>query len=416
MHYFSKIGSWVCISACGYLCNVAHAKLPTDITTSEDPKANLTRLITTLRQLEGRDVPSDLRDVMSKFDAATNEQQIRNSLRTLLPEISRHQALRERAGLRRRPHWTANHNRVENGRPTTTISNLDWLTNTSTSYPPTTDLWLQGWNDSGSQDDEDGFDGFDSSSSGITFGVGYSRANATGSFSLGASIGTYIGDVASSDFGQDDTDADEYSFSLVYSKGNHSFDASIGRAETAAARDRVVRIDTDKDHRQFTLHSDFDTIQNAYSVGYSWYRAKGDLAFVPYISATYATTETDDYVESGGALGLSVQTADEAQLLGAIGSSMAWVSFSGNWAISPSVTLAFEHDFRADPTTTVSHFSGTATSFTTTGIDVEDSRWRYSFGLQMMHTSSFSIGFSYDGQRKDNYRYDAAVIAVQIEI
>jgi hypothetical protein len=47
---------------------------------------------------------------------------------------------------------------------------------------------------------------------------------------------------------------------------------------------------------------------------------------------------------------------------------------------------------------------------------VEDSRWRYSFGLQMMHTSSFSIGFSYDGQRKDSYRYDAAVIAVQIEI
>ena len=73
------------------------ADIPSNLSTTEDPKRNLARLLQTIALLRAsNDAGGNLSDVFANLDAATDRDRIRNSLRTLLPEVARHQALRER--------------------------------------------------------------------------------------------------------------------------------------------------------------------------------------------------------------------------------------------------------------------------------------------------------------------------------
>lgn len=409
-----KIGLSLCLA----VATSAFAEIPTDLSTTEDPKANLQRLIRALTQLRSPDstTPNNLRDVFANLDAATNRARIRRSLSTLLPEVSRHHAIRQQTTIHQRPVFDARRTppmpRATNP-PGNNLAGINWLASTST-FQPSTQLWLQAWTDGGSQDDESGFDGFDSDTRGLTLGIDHTL---TENLTFGASIGSSSGAISSNQFGEDEIDTNEYSVSTGYTKGNHSLNFSISRSATAMDRERAVIIDTDAGTRRFALVSDFDVQQTSYSLGYSAYIANANLAFVPYISATYATLSTDDYVESGGGgLNLIVETQDETALLGSVGGSLSWGHFAGDWLITPNFGLAYERDFRGEATTTFSRFRDTAFSFSTTGFDVDQSRWRYSAALHLMRASGLAMGISYNGHRTRNYSYDAAIISLQIDI
>ena len=383
---------------------------------------NLQRLVTTLRALADRGVlTGSLQSIADQLDASSQPAAVRAALRTLLPEVARSHFLRENRRTR------ANPQRRHGGGLRfldTAAASRDRLTWASTAAPPaserrhraTTDVWLQGWTDEASQDDEDGLDGFDATSRGLK--VGFDRSLSE-RWSAGLSLGRFDNEIDSDRLGQDDQDGDEIAASVFYSWGVHGLAFNYSYARLDTQRSRAVVVDTEAGLRRFLLNSDIDADQQIANLGYSAYlRRDGDWSFSPFASLTYANLATDDYQEfgPGDTLALTVTTKDEEQLIAAAGVSVSFEYFTDNWAIVPSVTLSFEHDLRADPTIATSTFRDTPLSFDTVGFEIEESRWQYALGLTFLHRDGFGIGLTYDGHRKDNYASDAAILSLQIRL
>ncbi len=399
------------------------ADIESSIAAGSDPSANLSRIVRALRQLQQSNPSVDSRsEVLNILDNASNAQQVRRSLGSLLPEVTRLHALRERStpafNSRRAKHMSRGPTGEYSAYLQPFSSNLVWL-DSSDRYQPSADFWLQTWVDQGTQDDADGFDGFDSESRGFAIGVDY---NFSENLALGISAGRNNGEVSSDIFGADQQDSNEIAIAVFYEQGIHSFNGSFKHSKGEIDRERIIIVDTDTDtdSRRFRLNSDFESTQNTFSLGYSLFLTHSDNVTVsPYLLATYSHLAIDDYIERGtGSLALIVETDDEAQLTGTLGANISWSWTAGKWLVAPHIGVAIERDFRADVTTTFSRFSDAPTSlrFQTTGYNVEQNRWRYSFGISALHTKNVSVSINYEGQRKSDYKYDAAIINLRIRI
>ncbi|NOX51068.1 MAG: autotransporter outer membrane beta-barrel domain-containing protein [Gammaproteobacteria bacterium] len=397
------------------------ADIESSIAAGSDPNANLSRLMRALRHLQQNNPSVDGRnEVLNILDNASNAQQVRRSLRSLLPEVTRQNMLRERSVPAFNSRRTKHISRLPTGERSAYLqpfsSNLVWLDSTDR-YQPTTDFWLQTWVDQGTQDDADGFDGFDSESRGFAIGVDY---NLSENLALGISAGRNNGEVSSDIFGDDEQYSNEIAVAVFYEQGIHSFSGSFKHSKSEVDRERIIIVDTDTASRSFRLNSDFQSTQNTLSLGYSLFLTHSDsFTFSPYLLATYSHLAIDNYIERGrGSLALIVETDNEAQLIGTLGANMSWSWAVGEWLVAPHIGVAIERDFRADVTTTFSRFSDAPTSlrFQTTGYNVEQNRWRYAFGISALHTKNVSVSINYEGQRKSDYKYDAAIINLRIRI
>ncbi|MDH3643292.1 MAG: hypothetical protein OES38_14415, partial [Gammaproteobacteria bacterium] len=109
----------------------------------------------------------ELADVARLLAIAQSRDAIRNAFRALLPELARHQVLKQQRAHRRPGR------RVEGSRGTPILlasvdaSGIDAAPLEATKQPRT-GLWLQAWADRAEQDDRDDINGFESDTSGIS--------------------------------------------------------------------------------------------------------------------------------------------------------------------------------------------------------------------------------------------------------
>jgi hypothetical protein len=121
-------------------------------------KSDLHSLVLTLRRLETAGALSkELAEVVDYMDSDADLLSTRTQLLSFLPDISRQTFIRER----RNPLQPI---RPAKGTPTTSttadsFSQILWLDTTAT-YKPETELWLQTWHDSSEQDGVSGFNDF----------------------------------------------------------------------------------------------------------------------------------------------------------------------------------------------------------------------------------------------------------------
>ena len=355
----------------------------------------------------------ELADVARLLAIAQSRDAIRNAFRALLPELARHQVLKQQRAHRRPGR------RVEGSRGTPILlasvdaSGIDAAPLEATKQPRT-GLWLQAWADRAEQDDRDDINGFESDTSGIS--IGLDRA-FTENWTLGLSIARQTGDVDSERFGQDDLESFEVSAYTSLSAGHNVFSATLGFADSETDRERTVVITTDAGNRAFGLVSDVNSERLAGSLSWTGiYSNQAALTLSPFASVGFSRLQTDDYVESGaGNLSLLVETDDEDELIGSAGVSLGMSRVTGNWLLAPNVTVAFEHDFKTDATRTLSRFRDTRFGFESSGLSVEENRWRFSVGFQALHVQGFAISLALETHRKDDYHYDAAIIGVQTQ-
>ena len=391
---------------------------------------NLTQLAQLFRNLQSAGLPGgELSTVLDQLDASANPTLVRRSLRNLLPDVTRQNAVKQRLGntARARKSILGNTHAINYHRPTTkptsTSSILNFDNYQAISATPNAatqvDWWLQTWADDARQDDQDGFDGFDASQTGVALGADIVIDDH---ITLGINIGQSSGEVDSDSFGKDEIDGREYALTASYSKANHTLSAQLARTTQEIDRARLMVIETETQLRAFQLTADIDATLVTSALNYSYSFAPKDwstrtLTFTPFISLTHVATQTDDYQERGSdTLSLGVKTDDESQLASTIGGSLSWAYFKQNWAILPSISLAWDHDIQSDPTVTTSHFRDTLITFNTEGYEIDADRLRFALGISFLHRNNVGIGLSYQGERKGNYQYDGLIFNIQVSL
>jgi outer membrane autotransporter protein len=409
----------------GALCTggTAHGAIEDSLTAGDDPQQNLVRLVSVLRQLQTNNQSlGDLAETTSILDRLIQRSRVLTTLRTLLPDVVRHHALRERRPFNTTQTRKSSQKQARRSKAMdyAALSNyggdvLNWADSSDT-FEASYDLWLQAYADDASQDDADGLGGFDSSGNGVAVGIDYSISER---WSVGVNLGRGLTEVTTDIFGDDEVDSLEYGASLSYTFDAHTLMFSLNQSDAETERLRYIVLFPDSGPRFFGLSSEIDSGQTSASLAYSGYfELNPGFSFAPFISLSHAELTTDDYVETGnGTMALAVTTDDEVQVVGATGVTFAWDRQLGeNWLLTPSVGAAFEHDFKADATQTLSRFRNTPLTFATQGYGIEENRWRFSAGLGFYHRNEVAISLSYEGHRKGDYSYDAAIISFQVKL
>ena len=426
-----KTSAGTCIFYLGLLISAPLASANIDAAVADQSDANLSRLASLLGQLQQRGASrGDLSDVLTSLNQSQQPQLIRRSLRSLLPAVDRATAIRAQAKIRAWRHRNKPATqRVRHSRPGSASSVLNfgsysptmYATESSSSTNPrqSATWWLQAWQDRAEQSADDLFDGFDAEQTGASLGMDFAL---NPQLTVGLSYSTYSGEVDSNIFGLDDQQGDQLSLSAIWSNGNHSLSAQVSRSEDEIDRQRLMLVLTETTLRTFRLRSDIKATQTSYGVEYSYSllpdpTSTSNMLFTPFAGLSFDTIDTDDYVERGSdTLSLLVRTEQEEQFSGYLGASLGFAWFSDNWTFLPSISVAFEHDFKADPTVTTSRFRDTPLSFDTEGLEIEENRWRYTVGISLLHRNNVGVGLSYQGQRKGDYEYDGVVLNLQMGI
>ena len=390
----------------------AGAVLEDSIPQAPDPKDNVRRLVELLRDIERRG--GDPGGIVADLDRNQNLQQVASSLRSILPDVARLHALRERvsplpSSMRHRSPTESRSEAIQSS-----FSPVLWLDSQAT-YQPNTYFWLQAFSDDAEQDDSDGINGFKSDSRGFT--LGFDR-ELTERWTAGISMTRASGTIESDVFGEDDTTTQSFDLSLSYQRGQHSWNFDVTHSSGDVDRERFMFINTGTEIRRFRLLSDIDTDQTGLSLGYSsFFTRDSGFAVSPFASLRYATLKTDDYQERGiNNVSLDVQTDDEEQLVGTIGLSASWGIFGDQWIWSPYVNAAVDHDFKAEVTVTRSRINQSDLRFITEGYDIEETRFRFGAGLSAMWGESLSLSLGYEGHRKGDYHYDGVILNLQTKL
>ena len=393
------------------------ADLEDSLQNPADPRQrDLAQLVQTIRSLQARDrLPPELADLVSRLDSTSDLLLLRNRLLALLPDVARQNFHRDRrTPLRTNSGFSRqNHNdSTQRSKPASNWGDLLWL-DSDTNLAPRTDLWVQTWaNDSEQEDD---FFEYSADSKGWLLGI---DQELTERWLLSVSVGTEASEIDSSIFGRDDVDSQQASVGLTYAKDQHSVGLTWQRTDSETDRLRVLFVPTESGIRRFPLVSDFDTTRNSIQIAYSTYfEPSTTFAITPFVSASYAWLETDDYVERGGdALSLIVETDDEEQILGSLGVTLSWLRIGENWSFAPAITALVEHDFKSEITTTISRFTGTDSRFITTGHDISETRWRGGASLSAIFRDRASLTFAYEAHVRDDYEYDGVILSAQLRV
>ncbi|MEM7079501.1 MAG: autotransporter outer membrane beta-barrel domain-containing protein [Pseudomonadota bacterium] len=404
------------------VAQTGRADLEDGVIGTPQKRQELSALVSILRQLQTEgELRGDLSTVSDQLNRSDDPQRIRDGLRALLPPLARLSGVRDRFtgrtptpdAQRRNPSAQT----VPPARQTTSLGNLLWL-NSTDPFTPSTQLWLEAYSDRSENRTDDVFERFEADNRGFSLGADFGlRPGLT----LGLSVGSGRGELDSGRLGQDDLILEEYGVSLSFDRGDHAFFANLAVSNTAIDRVRVMLIETETARRVFSLGSEFDTRQTAYGVGYSYFWDYSPAsALVPFATVNRIFSETDDYIERGeGTLSLEVASEDLSQTMGSIG--VAWSgswSAGSNWLFAPNASLSFEHDFQAERSATSYRFINIprAPRLRIDGLESDADRWRFDIGLGLIHSSNFSIGINYQAHRKEDYRYDAAIMNIQLPL
>ena len=391
------------------------ADLEDSFNNARDPRnPDLQRLVRSIRDLQSRGaLPPELADLVSRLDSTSDVIALRQRLIALLPDVARQDFHKDRRQpIRATRIQNQNQNRGQPPTPASNWGGVLWL-DSNADLAPRTDVWVQTWSNDSEQED-DIFE-YTADSTGWTFGI---DRELTDRWLLSASVGSEDADIDSSIFGRDEVDSQSASVSLSYIQGRHSFSFGWLRTDAETDRVRVLFVPTDGGIRRFPLQSDFDTQQDAVQITYgTYFTVSESFSIAPFLSASYAWLETDDYVERGGdSLSLIVETGGEEQILGSAGVTFSWQHIGNTWSFAPALTALVEHDCKSEITTTLSRFTGTDARFVTTGHDLSETRWRGAASVTALYRDRASFSLSYEAHVRDDYDYDGVILTAQIRV
>lgn len=380
------------------------------VATEELSGRNLRPLLTLFAQNTA--LPPALADVAGALRDA-DDSDARRLLTDLLPALSRHRALAQRA-VRRGLVETRRGHGGEHRAGQAVRSPDPWLrlAPVDDAPPPLTTMWLQATREHADQDPRDGLAGFELDADGAVLGL---EREITPALILGIAGGRNDATVDSGDRGRDATTASDYMAYASFASGRHRFDLLTSARLSEIDRRRVVRLPRADAPRSVVLTSDVRSEELLFSAGWRYQvPLGGGWSMRPGISLSHVSVTTDDYVETGGgALGLRVETEDVAETLAGASLNLDYLAFAGTWAWAAGTGVRVERTLDADDTVTTSTFTGTRFGFTSRGYAVAETLWSGSVGLSAYHPSGFGVSLSVAHERQADYRYMASSLGLE---
>ena len=266
-------------------------------------------------------------------------------------------------------------------------------------------LWLQGFTTDSDQDNRDSVAGYQSDSDGIA--IGYDRQ--FGDWRLGLAYSDSSADVLDNRPAADRVDIDSNQFSLY---GNYRSDNWFASAVVA-----IADLDYDLSRNSpvagegsisATTGGDLFDINLAVGRTYQW----GGIDVTPQLGLGYSTLEIDNFVENGG-LNLAVAYGDVDEFTSNLGVTFGKQFKQSNWTVSPSLRLAWIHEFQEDRVSANASFNGL--SFTQQGFEPEQDRAQVGVGLSLVNESGFSLSLDYNGDFNSGYDSSAGSLLLRYE-
>ena len=127
--------------------------------------------------------------------------------------------------------------------------------------------------------------------------------------------------------------------------------------------------------------------------------------FTPHAAFQYSHLENESFTETGaGVLNLVIDPEDLDMAVGIIGLNFQTSTDVKNGMLTPQIRTSVSYDFAADEGDSVSRFTGTTTTFTTQGGEVEE--FGGSAGAGLTYSTSdgkWDVSADYDADIKSDF-------------
>jgi outer membrane autotransporter protein len=261
-------------------------------------------------------------------------------------------------------------------------------------------LWVRGYGNSGSQDTHKSVNGYDSSMWGVIGGI---DGVITNDVLLGVAGGYASTSVENKGEGGG-TDIDSYNGTIYVSYDNPGpWYSDAGLAFTWNSYDSSRRIVFTGVDRTASSSPDGQTYAAFWDIGYVVEIAP-NWNLTPMAGLTYSHTNIDKYTETGAdSLNLVVNKQNYDQLLSSLGAKIDTTiqGASGKWV--PEIHARWLYDFIGDTVATTSTFTGGGSSFSTSGLEPEQSTYNVGTGVTFYSKGSISVTGTYDYQFGTDY-------------
>ncbi len=252
-------------------------------------------------------------------------------------------------------------------------------------------MWAQGFGNFANQQSKGGIAGYQANTGGMTLGMD------TDELVEGATFGAAVSYANSSVDGRTSnasTDANSYMVSLYASKDYSSGFYIAGQAglgfNTYDSQRRASGATTD-------TTADFDSYQytGRIDAGVNLPFAYG-ITFTPLASAQFTHLALDGYTEQGpSALQVDKSSFDTADL--GIGAKLAWDwTLDNGYTLQPNIRAKYIYTVGDRSLVTTNRFVGNGMTFTSQGVEADNSALSLGTGLQIVNVQDTEITLDYD--------------------
>jgi len=249
-------------------------------------------------------------------------------------------------------------------------------------------LWVDVVDGSSSQDDNNGIAGFDSDLSG--FGIGFDRQ--FNRWNLGIAYASTDADVDNNGALNDSVQIDNDQISVY---GDYQADKWFigGLASYSDLDYDLSRSGGLPGEGQITGSTSGNLLDLSVNGGYKLIDSDWNVSAISSLS--YSSLDVDSFSEVGG-LALGIDYADVDRLRSELGLLFSGTSKLSNWTLTPSLKLAWEHDFEGDATAVAANIGGV--NFTQLGNQLDDDLFNVGAALDFSNEKGMTISISYEGE------------------
>ncbi len=268
--------------------------------------------------------------------------------------------------------------------------------------------WIEGFGQTGDQDEDDSFTGFDYDTAGIALGFDYGfNENLIAGVSLyNASTDVDLDNGA----GNGDIESIGVSIYGTYFTEHWYVDTVLSYAAQDYDNKRLVLIDSER--RIATSDHDGDAYSAFIEGGYNFNLNRWVVG--PFASLQYIYLDEDSFHESGaGGVNLQVDDRQTHDLVSELGVRAARVFELNDASLISEVGVAWSHNFNVDDRDiTASFVDAPGTSFTVEGPDIDDGVI-VDAGLTFVHKSGWSTALKYIGEFRDDFESHGIIGQIQ---
>ncbi len=260
-------------------------------------------------------------------------------------------------------------------------------------------IWIEGFRGSGDQDADNGFTGFDYTSSGGGIGLdSLLKDGLIGGISYGQSH-TNI----DLDYSKGEGDIDSYLFSVYGSlfSDRYYLDVAVSYGRESYDNIRQIEIGTLSETASSSHHGDLYSFYT--EAGYNFERHRWIVQ--PFVALQYNYLEEEGYNESGaGGLDLNLAGSSTDSLASDLGLRLSRPLKKENLVFIPDISVAWRHDFDIDDRLYNASFEGfPEVSFTTESRDIDDDGVLVGVGVTVLKNSGLSMYLRYDGEMRGDF-------------